>query len=57
MRPPPNISRSVLLGPFIMKWRAKAVLILLSTGAMIAGDQSSTQDRGLAQKTQVRGLD
>ncbi len=39
-----------------MKWRTKAVLILLSTRAMIAGDQSSTQDRRVVQETQTRGF-
>ena len=38
-----------------MKWQAKVVLILLSIVAMIASAQSSTEDRGLAQETQVRG--
>jgi Protein of unknown function (DUF1566) len=38
-----------------MKWRAKAVLILLSIVPMIAGAQSPTQDRSSAQETQVRG--
>lgn len=32
-----------------------AVLILLSIVAMIASAQSSTENRGLAQETQVRG--
>jgi hypothetical protein len=38
-----------------MKWQAKVVPILLSIVAMIAGAQSSTGDRGLAQETQARG--
>jgi hypothetical protein len=38
-----------------MKWQAKIGPILLSLAAMIAGAQSSTQDRGLAQETQERG--
>jgi Protein of unknown function (DUF1566) len=44
-----------LFAACIMRWQAKVVLILLFTVAMIASAQSSTQDRGLAQKTQVRG--
>jgi hypothetical protein len=42
-----------LSGARIMKWKAKIVLVLLSTVARIACAQSSTDDRGLAQKTQV----
>ncbi|MGA9717181.1 MAG: DUF1566 domain-containing protein [Acidobacteriaceae bacterium] len=38
-----------------MKWRGKVVLFLLYVIAMIAGAQSPTSDRGLAQETQVRG--
>lgn len=38
-----------------MKWQAKVVPILLSIVAMIAGAQSTTGDRGLAQGTQTRG--
>lgn len=38
-----------------MKWQAKVVLVLLYTVARIASAQSSTEDRGLAQETQVRG--
>lgn len=38
-----------------MKWQAKIILNLLPIVAMVAGAQSSTQDRGLAQETQVRG--
>jgi hypothetical protein len=38
-----------------VKWQAKVVLIPLSLVAMIAGAQSSTEDHGLAQETQVRG--
>jgi len=38
-----------------VKWQAKVVLILLFIAAMIASAQSSTQDRGLAQETQIRG--
>jgi hypothetical protein len=38
-----------------MKWPPKLVLVPLFTVAMIASAQSSTQDRGLAQETQVRG--
>jgi len=38
-----------------MKWQAKVGLILRSIVAMVAGAQSSTEDRGLAQETQVRG--
>jgi hypothetical protein len=56
MRHAPDNSLGAFFGLFIMKWRTKAVLIPLSTGAMIAGDQSSTQDPGLAQETQVRGF-
>jgi hypothetical protein len=37
-----------------MKWPAK-VLVALFAVAMIASAQSSTEDRGLAQETQVRG--
>ena len=38
-----------------MKWQAQVVPILLSIVAMIAGAQSSTGNRGLAQETQARG--
>jgi Protein of unknown function (DUF1566) len=38
-----------------MRWPPKLVLVPLFTVAMIASAQSSTQDRGLAQETQVRG--
>ena len=38
-----------------MNWQAKIGTIFLSIAAMIAGAQSSTKDRGLAQATQVRG--
>ena len=38
-----------------MKWQAKVVLILLCAVATIGRAQTSTEDRGLAQETQVRG--
>ena len=38
-----------------LKWRTTVVLILLSTVAMIAGAQSVTENRGLAQETKARG--
>jgi Protein of unknown function (DUF1566) len=38
-----------------MKWQAKVVPIFLCIVAMIAGAESSTEDRGLAQETRVRG--
>jgi hypothetical protein len=44
-----------LFGVFIMKRQVTLVLFSFSTVAMIAGTQSLTEDRGLAQETQVRG--
>jgi len=38
-----------------VKWQAKVVLTLLFVATMIAGAQSSTQDRGSRQETQARG--
>jgi hypothetical protein len=44
-----------LFGVFIMKWQMTLVLLSFSTASMIAGAQSSTEGRGLAKETQVRG--
>jgi hypothetical protein len=38
-----------------MKWQVTLVLLSFSTASMIAGAQSSTEGRGLAKETQVRG--
>jgi uncharacterized protein DUF1566 len=38
-----------------MKWQVTLVLLSFPIVATIAGAQSSTEDRGLAQETQVRG--
>jgi hypothetical protein len=39
----------------IMIWQSKVALILLSVGAMIAGAQSSTENRRLVQEARERG--
>jgi hypothetical protein len=44
----------VLSGVCTMKWQANVVLILLFIFTTIAGAQSSAENRGLAQETQVR---
>lgn len=38
-----------------MKLQAKVILVFLFADSMIAGAQSSTENRGVAQETQVRG--
>lgn len=39
----------------MMKWRSIAVLVPLFAAAVLAGAQSSMEDRGLAKQTQARG--
>lgn len=43
------------LRKLIMKWQTKAILFSLLAVPMAVGAQSATDDRGLAQETQVRG--
>ena len=52
-----NMAATTITDMNVTKSRAtcRVVLILLSTVAMIAGAQSSTQDQSSAQKTQARG--
>jgi Protein of unknown function (DUF1566) len=41
-------------GVSVLKWQVKVFLSLLASAAMIAGAQSSTESRGIAQEIQLR---